>query len=46
MRLFVTTFLLLAGLFHGLSFGAGYKVTKVIEAGSLTACCEPLCVVF
>jgi len=33
MRLFVTTFLLLAGLLHGLSFGAGYKVTKVVEVG-------------
>jgi len=33
MRVLIITLLLLAGLFHGLSFGAGYKITKVIEVG-------------
>jgi hypothetical protein len=33
MKKFVTTFLLVAGLVHGLSFAASYKVTKVIEVG-------------
>lgn len=31
--MFVATFLLLAGLLHGVSFGTSYKVTKVIEVG-------------
>ena len=33
MRILVTTFLLVTGLFHGQSFGASYKVSKVIEVG-------------